>query len=56
MIRIIENPEGSNGIAKIMQDINKIDNPLTITDFRPILSDNDPVIGDKIIYIILVSK
>ena len=44
------------GIAKIMQDISKILKPTTIKGFLPILSDNDPITGDNIIYTILHNK
>jgi len=45
---ISENSEDLNGNAKIIQENNNTDKPLTIIGLRPILSDNDPVIGERI--------
>ena len=44
---IKENSDDSIGNANIIQEISKIDNPLRIIGFRPTLSDNEPVIGEK---------
>jgi hypothetical protein len=50
MIRTIENIETWIGNARMMQVVNRINKPVIITGFLPILSDNDPVIGENIVY------
>jgi len=37
------------GKARIIQEINKIDNPIIIIGFLPNLSDREPLIGEKIV-------
>jgi len=49
MIAIREKVEDSIGNAKNIVETKRIDNPLTIIGLRPILSDKDPMIGDKTI-------
>ena len=44
------------GIAKMTQENNKTDKPIIIIGLRPILSDMEPVTGERNMYIIFVSK
>ncbi len=44
-----EKCEASTGIARTKQENKRIDNPPIITGFRPILSDKEPVKGERII-------
>ena len=55
-INIREPNETAIGIANMMHDTSNMDNPSTITGFRPTLSDKDPVIGEKTMYTTLLSK